>query len=139
MMWGITGTPGTGKTSTGDILAQRGYHVVYLTDTVEPYQVGKDAERDTMVIDVERWAEEFSRVDGIVEGHLAHYSSLSYRSQQTAVSIGGSYRSLGAALKHNAKKLTRLTELDYKLVRGELSYLAGLDQLFEFVNGIAVK
>ncbi|MDD1669922.1 MAG: adenylate kinase family protein [Methanomicrobiales archaeon] len=73
MMCGITGTPGTGKSSAADELARRGYPVVRLADTVEAYTLSRDEERDTRVIDEERWAREFTPVEGFVEGHLAHF------------------------------------------------------------------
>jgi adenylate kinase len=72
MMCGITGTPGTGKSSAADELARRGYPVVRLAGTVEAYALGRDPERDTEIIDEERWAREFTPVEGFVEGHLAH-------------------------------------------------------------------
>ena len=72
VMIGITGTPGTGKTSIADELAQRGYRVVRLAGTVEPYIIEEDPERQTRVVDADRWVAEFVPVEGIVEGHLAH-------------------------------------------------------------------
>ncbi|NLB00548.1 MAG: AAA family ATPase [Methanomicrobiales archaeon] len=72
MMIGITGTPGTGKTSVAVELERRGYRVVRLTDTVRPYIIEEDSCRQTLVVDVDRWVEEFEPLDGIVEGHLAH-------------------------------------------------------------------
>ncbi|MDD5419547.1 MAG: adenylate kinase family protein [Methanomicrobiaceae archaeon] len=72
MMLGITGTPGTGKTSVAAELAKRGHCVVHLADTVEPYVIEEDPQRQTRVVDSERWAAEFSPVGGIAEGHLAH-------------------------------------------------------------------
>jgi len=72
MMIGITGTPGTGKSSIAEELRKRGYNVVALTSTIEPYIIEKDRERDTLVIDEERWAREFPNLEGYVEGHLAH-------------------------------------------------------------------
>jgi len=72
MMCGITGTPGTGKSSATDELARRGYPVARLTETVKDYIVGEDRERDTSIIDEDRWAREFTPVEGFVEGHLAH-------------------------------------------------------------------
>jgi len=72
MMCGITGTPGTGKSSVADELALRGYPVVRLAATVKGYIVGEDGERDTRIIDEDRWIREFTPVEGIVEGHLAH-------------------------------------------------------------------
>jgi len=72
MMCGITGTPGTGKSMIGEELSRRGYTVVHLTTTVGPYVIGEDEERDAQIIDTDRWAAEFKRVDGFVEGHIAH-------------------------------------------------------------------
>jgi len=71
-MCGITGTPGTGKSSAAGELALRGYPVVHLAETVEGYVIGEDHERDTRIIDEDRWAREFTPVEGLVEGHLAH-------------------------------------------------------------------
>ncbi|MDD3620807.1 MAG: adenylate kinase family protein [Methanofollis sp.] len=72
MMVGITGTPGTGKSTVGVVLAGRGCHVVHATETVGPFILGKDPERDTRVVDAEAWAAAFEPIDGVVEGHLAH-------------------------------------------------------------------
>jgi adenylate kinase len=73
MMYGITGTPGTGKSMIGEELSRLGHTVVHLTTTVGPYVIGEDEERDVQVIDVDRWVSEFKPVDGFVEGHMAHY------------------------------------------------------------------
>jgi adenylate kinase len=73
MMIGITGTPGTGKSSLAQELAARGHPVVRLVDTLRAYCLERDEVRDTSVVDEKRWAEEFVPIDGIVEGHLAHY------------------------------------------------------------------
>ena len=72
MMCGITGTPGTGKSMVGEELARRGHTVVHLATTVGPYVIGEDEERDSRIIDTDRWAAEFVPVDGFVEGHIAH-------------------------------------------------------------------
>ncbi len=66
-MCGITGTPGTGKSSVAGALAQRGSPVLHLSETISSYIIEVDQERDTRVIDEERWAREFSRFDGFVE------------------------------------------------------------------------
>jgi adenylate kinase len=72
MMFGITGTPGTGKSSLAELLESRGFAVLHLSTTVSPYVLEQDNERDTVVIDEERWEREFTRFEGVVEGHLAH-------------------------------------------------------------------
>ena len=72
MMCGITGTPGTGKSLAADVLERRGYRVVRLSETFEGYIIGRDEVRQTLVVDEERWALSFTRVEGFVEGHLAH-------------------------------------------------------------------
>jgi len=71
-MYGITGTPGTGKSTLAEILEARGFRILHLSETFGPYQMGRDTDRETMVIDEERWAREFGGFEGIVEGHLAH-------------------------------------------------------------------
>lgn len=72
MMVGLTGVPGTGKTTVAGILRDRGVPVLFINDTIEPYILGDDPDRDTVIIDEDRWAAEFEPFDGVVEGHLAH-------------------------------------------------------------------
>jgi adenylate kinase len=72
MMCGITGTPGTGKTTVADELAHRGHRVVHFTDIVQPYVIGKDPKRDTQIINTDRMVDEFIPFDGFIEGHFAH-------------------------------------------------------------------
>jgi len=72
MMYGITGTPGTGKSVVADELARRGYHVVHLAETIADFVIGRDEERDSRIVDTDRWVSGFQIIDGIVEGHLAH-------------------------------------------------------------------
>jgi adenylate kinase len=72
MMCGITGTPGTGKSTVADELARRGHKVVHITEVAQPYVLGKDPERDTQIIDTDRMVDEFVPFDGFVEGHFAH-------------------------------------------------------------------
>ena len=72
MMCGITGTPGTGKSTVADELARRGHTVIHLADTVGEYVIGMDEERDSRIVDTDRWVADFRPVDGIVEGHIAH-------------------------------------------------------------------
>ena len=73
MMYGLTGTPGVGKTEIGALLAKEGYPVLCLTDTVSHYILNRDEERDSWIVDIDRWAMDFQKFDGFVEGHIAHY------------------------------------------------------------------
>jgi len=72
MMWGITGTPGTGKSSVADELAARGYLTLHLSETTGAYVIEEDPARQTTIIDEEQWVAGFSPFEGFVEGHLAH-------------------------------------------------------------------
>ena len=72
MMCGITGTPGTGKSTVAQELARRGHTVVHITDIVGPYTLGDDPDRNTRLIDTDKMADEFVPFDGFVEGHFAH-------------------------------------------------------------------
>jgi len=72
MMVGISGVPGTGKSAAAAVLEQRGCPVIRIADTVEPFVIGTDEERDTRIVDEEAWVASFPHVDGYVEGHLAH-------------------------------------------------------------------
>jgi adenylate kinase len=72
MMYGISGTPGTGKSAIAAELEKRGYPVVHATETSREFIIEADNERDTVIIDEEAWIASFKPVDGFVEGHLAH-------------------------------------------------------------------
>jgi adenylate kinase len=72
MMYGITGTPGTGKSSVAEELEKRGYHVVHANETTREFVIETDDERDTVIIDEGAWTASFKPVDGFVEGHLVH-------------------------------------------------------------------
>jgi adenylate kinase len=72
MMYGISGTPGTGKSAISYVLEQRGYPVVHATETTREFIIEADDERDTVIIDEEAWIASFRPVEGFVEGHLAH-------------------------------------------------------------------
>ena len=72
MMYGITGTPGTGKSSIAEALREQGFPVLHLSETTGDYVIEEDPLRETLVIDDDRWAAEFVPFDGVVEGHLAH-------------------------------------------------------------------
>ena len=74
MMIGITGTPGTGKsTISKHIQIKTGIPVLDLKNTVGNYIIEHDTRRDTDVIDIDAWSRDFKYVDGFVEGSIAHY------------------------------------------------------------------
>lgn len=55
----ITGTPGVGKTTIGEILQQKGFNVLNLNHLIieNGYYYGFDFSRDTVIIDEEKLAE----------------------------------------------------------------------------------
>ncbi|WOF15375.1 AAA family ATPase [Methanoplanus sp. FWC-SCC4] len=72
MMICISGIPGTGKSTLADELKKRGYNIVRQNDTVKDFIVSDDEERDTKIIDEEKWVSSFKPFEGIIEGHLTH-------------------------------------------------------------------
>ncbi|WP_445476375.1 adenylate kinase family protein [Methanococcoides methylutens] len=81
MIIGLTGTPGTGKTSVCRILEDHGYRVIHMNDLIKGEHLYSevDKERDTVVADMGRV---FSRVcelvgddDGvtILDSHMSHH------------------------------------------------------------------
>lgn len=75
----LTGTPGTGKTTTAERLADAGRAVVHLNDIIreEGLWTERDDERDSLVADIDAVAAWVDRhVPGdepvVVESHLAH-------------------------------------------------------------------
>ncbi|MCK4269699.1 MAG: adenylate kinase family protein [Methanogenium sp.] len=72
MMLGITGTPGTGKSTVSTLLKDRGYRVIHQNNTVDGYMMEDDVQRHTGIVDTDAWARDFTPSDGITEGHLTH-------------------------------------------------------------------
>ena len=72
MMTALSGTPGTGKSSVAVELQRRNIPITRVIDTVKQYRMGSDPDRETDLIDDERWVAEFSMVEGIIEGHISH-------------------------------------------------------------------
>ncbi|MDS0298623.1 AAA family ATPase [Halogeometricum sp. S1BR25-6] len=71
----LTGTPGTGKTTVSELVAERtGLDVVHLNDEIrdEKLYTERDDERDSLVADVEAITEWLGEWDGMVESHLSH-------------------------------------------------------------------
>lgn len=71
----VTGTPGTGK-STATALLGEAYDVIHLNDRIkerEDLWTEHDAERDTLVADLDAVAEHLGDWTGVLDSHLAHH------------------------------------------------------------------
>ncbi|GAB3694302.1 adenylate kinase family protein [Halorubrum pallidum] len=70
----VTGTPGTGK-STATALLDDEYDVTHLNDRIkgdDDLWTERDAERDTLVADIEAVREHLGNWSGVLDSHLAH-------------------------------------------------------------------
>ncbi|HOK27516.1 MAG TPA: AAA family ATPase, partial [Methanomassiliicoccaceae archaeon] len=82
MLVALTGTPGTGKSTAGELLRIRGYTVVEISDIVREGKVTTvlDEERGSLEVDTDELDEAIHRElpsrDAIVVGHLSHYLSV---------------------------------------------------------------
>ncbi len=78
MIVSITGTPGTGKSSVGAALSERGRTVVELGDLVREHGLyeGRDEERGSLEVDPDVLAERLPTLlpagDVVLVGHLSH-------------------------------------------------------------------
>ncbi|RLF29895.1 MAG: hypothetical protein DRN05_00570 [Thermoplasmata archaeon] len=80
MLVGISGTPGTGKTSVSYLLKKNGYKIVDLNKTAikKGFITGIDKKRNSKIIDIDRLdtyiKEKYADITDIifVEGHIAH-------------------------------------------------------------------
>jgi adenylate kinase len=70
----ITGTPGTGKTTAVERL-NTNERIVHLNDAIREHDLWteRDADRDTLVTDLDGVREWLGDWDGLVESHLAHH------------------------------------------------------------------
>ncbi|MGB9928317.1 MAG: adenylate kinase family protein [Methanosarcina sp.] len=81
MFIGLTGTPGTGKTSVSRLLEKkRDWKVIYLNDLIKEHHLYTevDEKRDAVIADIDliqKYLEETTNEKDIVilESHLAHY------------------------------------------------------------------
>ena len=72
----VTGTPGTGKTTTATVVAERlGVEVIHLNDAIrdEGLHSGRDEGRNSLVADFEAIRAHLGDWSGILESHLAHH------------------------------------------------------------------
>ncbi|MBC7110294.1 MAG: adenylate kinase family protein [Archaeoglobi archaeon] len=78
-MIGITGTPGTGKTTAAEILRKKGWRILNLNEYIKERGLFEEFDelRGSWIVDEERLREHFlnaeNREDLIVEGHLSHF------------------------------------------------------------------
>ena len=78
MIAALTGTPGTGKSSTGTLLKGRGHRVVEIGDVVKEHGLhdGVDEERGSLEVDPEVLSDRLPALlpngDVVLVGHLAH-------------------------------------------------------------------
>jgi adenylate kinase len=70
----VTGTPGTGK-STATALLEDEYDVIHLNDRItsdDDLWTERDADRDTLVADLDAVREHLGDWSGVLDSHLAH-------------------------------------------------------------------
>ncbi|OYR56763.1 adenylate kinase family protein [Halorubrum halodurans] len=71
----VTGTPGTGKSTATDRLADE-YDVIHLNDRIkgnDDLWTERDDERDTLVADLDAVADHLGEWSGVLDSHLAHH------------------------------------------------------------------
>ena len=82
MLIGLTGTPGTGKTSTSELVKARfGYRVIHLNKLIKEKHLysGVDEVRDTLVADMDKVSAYVSELVSdsdkitLLDSHLSHY------------------------------------------------------------------
>ncbi|WP_394338549.1 adenylate kinase family protein [Halonotius aquaticus] len=72
----VTGTPGTGKTTATEQLAgDTDAEIIHLNDAIREFGLysERDAERDSLVTDLDAVREHLGEWRGILESHLAHH------------------------------------------------------------------
>ncbi|WP_394348590.1 adenylate kinase family protein [Halonotius roseus] len=72
----VTGTPGTGKTTaTEQLAADTDAEIIHLNDAIREFELysERDADRDSLVTDLDAVREHLGEWRGILESHLAHH------------------------------------------------------------------
>jgi len=72
----VTGTPGTGKTTATEQLAgDTDAEIIHLNDAIREFELysERDADRDSLVTDLDAVREHLGDWHGILESHLAHH------------------------------------------------------------------
>jgi len=72
----VTGTPGTGKTTATEQLAgDTDAEIIHLNDMIQAFDLysERDAERDSLVADLDAVSEQLGDWHGVLESHLAHH------------------------------------------------------------------
>lgn len=78
MKIGLTGTPGTGKTTLSEELP---FEVIHLNEYMHENDIGEELENGELEIDLEELKQnqpEASGKDLLIEGHLSHFLDLDY-------------------------------------------------------------
>ena len=72
----VTGTPGTGKTTATDHLASDSdADVIHLNDAIREFDLysERDADRDSLITDLDAVSDHLGEWTGVLESHLAHH------------------------------------------------------------------
>ena len=72
----VTGTPGTGKTTATERLADGSdHHVIHLNDEIKAHDLWteRDVDRDSLVTDLDAVNSHLGEWTGVLESHLAHH------------------------------------------------------------------
>lgn len=80
MLVGLSGTPGTGKSTISSLLQNAGYTIIDLNEIVinQDFVIGTDKERDSKIVDIEKLNDyikkNFKKKSGfiIADGHISH-------------------------------------------------------------------
>ncbi|HJH31819.1 MAG TPA: adenylate kinase [Methanosarcinaceae archaeon] len=113
MLIGLTGTPGTGKTSASELVkAYCGYRVIHLNKLIREKHLysGVDEVRDTLVADMDKVSAHVSGLIGesdavtILDSHLSHYIA------DIVIVLRASPGVLGERLSHRDYSQAKISE-----------------------------